>query len=129
MAAGGIPIPTSLHALDAVRAAMEMRDFMKKWNSKRDQKDLVKLNISIGVHSGLVVVGVVGTHKFAYDIWGDTVNIASRIESKGQPGKVNISSSTYKLVKDYFTCSPRGIIKVKGKGKGELEMYWVEDRL
>lgn len=127
MAAGGIPIPTSLHALDTVRAAIDIREYMHKWNLEREEKNLIRLNVRIGIHSGPVVAGVVGTHKFSYDIWGDTVNIASRIESNGQAGKVNISSSTYELVKDYFTCIPRG--KIKAKGKGELEMYWVEDRL
>ena len=124
MAAGGIPIPTALHALDTVRAALEIRDFMHKWNEKRTDQNILKLNIRIGIHSGPVVAGVVGTHKFAYDVWGDTVNIAARMESNGQIGKVNVSEATYNLIKDTFKCASRGKIDVKGKG--QLEMYWVE---
>lgn len=127
MAAGGIPIPTSLHALDTVRAAIDIREYMHEWNAEREKMNRIRLNVRIGIHSGPLIAGVVGTHKFSYDIWGDTVNIASRIESNGQAGKVNISNSTHELVKDYFTCIPRG--KIKAKGKGELEMHWVEDRL
>jgi adenylate cyclase len=80
--------------------------------------------IHIGIHTGPVVAGIVGVKKFAYDIWGDTVNIASRMESSGEAGKINISGSTYELVKDQYTCSYRG--KIEAKGKGELDMYFVD---
>jgi class 3 adenylate cyclase len=80
--------------------------------------------IRIGVHTGSVVAGIVGIKKFQYDIWGDTVNTAARLESSGTEGKVNVSSSTYDLVKNHFACTPRG--KIAAKGKGELEMYYVE---
>ena len=76
-------------------------------------------------HTGPVVAGIVGVKKFAYDIWGDTVNIASRMESSGEAGKVNISGSTYELVKDKFNCTYRG--KIEAKNKGEIDMYFVED--
>ena len=78
----------------------------------------------IGIHTGPVVAGIVGIKKFAYDIWGDTVNIAARMESSGEAGKINISGATYELVKDKFKCSYRG--KVQAKNKGEIDMYFVE---
>ena len=83
--------------------------------------------IRIGVHTGPVVAGIVGVKKFAYDIWGDTVNTASRMESSGEEGKVNISGTTYEMVKDKFSCSHRG--KITAKGKGEVDMYFVEGRI
>jgi len=81
-------------------------------------------DIRIGINSGPVVAGIVGIKKFAYDIWGDTVNIAARMEQNGVPGKVNISQSTYELVKDKFNCEYRGEIEAKNKGK--LKMYFVD---
>jgi class 3 adenylate cyclase len=78
------------------------------------------------MHTGPVVAGIVGTKKFAYDIWGDTVNLASRMESSGEPGKVNISGSTFEQVKGKFTCSHRG--KIYAKNKGEVDMYFVETK-
>ena len=81
----------------------------------------------IGIHTGSVVAGIVGIKKFAYDIWGDTVNIASRMESSGEAGKVNISGSTYQLVKDQFNCIYRG--KIEAKNKGMIDMYFVESIL
>jgi class 3 adenylate cyclase len=80
--------------------------------------------LAIGIHTGPVVAGIVGVKKFAYDIWGDTVNTASRMESNGEVGKINISQTTYTLVKDKFNCVERGKIQVKGKG--EVEMYFVD---
>jgi len=81
----------------------------------------------LGIHTGPVIAGIVGTKKFAYDIWGDTVNVASRMESGGQVGKVNISGSTYDLVKDIFECEYRG--KIAAKNKGEVDMYFVNGLL
>jgi len=78
----------------------------------------------VGIHSGSVVAGIVGVKKFAYDIWGDTVNTAARMEQHGVPGKVNISHTTYELVKDKFRCEYRGELEAKNKGK--LKMYFVE---
>jgi len=124
MAAGGIPVPSATHAVDIVNAAFEIRQFIEDGKARKIAEGLPFFEIRIGVHTGPVVAGIVGVKKFAYDIWGDTVNTASRMESSGAPGKVNISSTTYELVKDKFQCEHRG--KVSAKGKGEIDMYFVE---
>jgi class 3 adenylate cyclase len=95
---------------------------MQDWLEQ--QKDLPFSGARIGLHTGPVVAGVVGARKFAYDIWGDTVNLAARLESKGKAGRVNISQATYDRISDRFSCTPRG--KVPAKGIGEVEMYFVE---
>ncbi len=121
MAAGGLPVPNTTNAVDVVNAALEMRDWMLKYKERKGENSF---QIRIGVHTGSVVAGIVGVKKFQYDIWGDTVNTASRMESSGEVGKVNISQTTYELVNDRFNCESRG--KVQAKGKGEIEMYFVE---
>lgn len=125
MAAGGVPLPDKKAAEHTVRAAIEMQEFLENRYKERTENGLLALKMRSGINSGSVVAGIVGVKKFQYDIWGDTVNTASRLESYGDSGKVNISSSTYDLVKEIedFKFESRGKIKVKGKG--EIEMYYV----
>lgn len=127
MCAGGLPVANLTHAVDVVKAAIEIRDFMLQEKKKREVAGKPYYEIRIGCHTGPVVAGIVGTKKFAYDIWGDTVNIASRMESSGEAGKINISGATYELLKDHFTCVYRG--KIQAKNKGEIDMYFVDRSL
>jgi len=119
MAAGGIPTKNSTNPVEVVLAALEMQSYMQQLKSSR--ADIWDLRI--GIHTGPVIAGVVGHKKVSYDIWGDTVNTASRMESSGIPGKINISSITYGMVKDFFLCEYRGKLPVKYKGK--IDMYFV----
>ena len=127
MCAGGLPVPNKTHATDVVNAAIEIQLFVKEYYEQRKKEGKEAFEIRIGIHSGPVVAGIVGVKKFAYDIWGDTVNTASRIESSGEAGKVNISETTYYKVKDTFNCTHRG--KIEAKNKGEMDMYFVESQI
>ena len=124
MCAGNIPSSNDDHSYKMIKAALEMQSFIDQLNIKRADKGMTAWEIRIGVHIGPLVAGVVGKKKYAYDIWGSTVNIASRMESNGIPGKVNISAHMYTIIKDRFECSHRG--KIYAKNLGELDMYLVE---
>lgn len=126
MAAGGLPVPNATHATDCIQAALEMRDFIAEGKARKVAAGLPFFEIRIGVHTGPVVAGIVGVKKFQYDIWGDTVNTASRMESSGEAGRVNMSHTTYDEAKDVagLDFTPRG--QVMAKGKGEMEMYFVD---
>lgn len=127
MCAAGLPVANETHALDMVRAALEIQQFVEDYKKTCAANNLPIFEIRIGIHTGNVVAGVVGIKKFAYDIWGDTVNTASRMESSGEAGKVNISHSTYLLVKEHFICEYRG--KITAKNKGEIDMYFVMGKM
>jgi len=123
MCVGGLPLANDTHAYDVVRAGLEMQEFIKNYNRTLEQRGIPDLAIRIGIHTGPVVAGIVGSTKFAYDIWGDTVNLAARMESGGAAGQVNISRSTYDRVKDQFEFEQRGKIVIKNKDA--TEMYFV----
>jgi adenylate cyclase len=124
MCASGLPKPNANHAINAVRAGMEIQQFMNQLKARRQAEGKAFFEARLGIHTGPVVAGVVGTHKFAYDIWGDTVNTASRLESSGSVGRVNISGATYEKVQSHFICQYRGA--VSAKNIGEIDMYFVE---
>ena len=123
MCASGLPIPDAEHAINAVKAAREIADVVKKeWVA---DDTISHFEVRIGLHSGPVVAGIVGTKKWQYDIWGDTVNIASRLESASKPGRINVSETTYQLIKEGFPCEYRGEIEMKNRGM--MKMYFVEE--
>lgn len=127
MCAGGLPVPNKSNANDVVQAGLEIQDYMKTLMEQRKKEGKEPIEMRLGIHTGPVVAGIVGVKKFAYDIWGDTVNTASRMENSGAAGKVNISETTFELIKDQFICTPRG--KIEAKHKGLIEMYFVEGRI
>ncbi len=124
MCAGGIPSADDDHYINIIKAGLEIRDYMSSRNTQRALSGLPPWEIRIGVNTGPIVAGVVGRKKYAYDIWGGTVNIASRMESNGEPGRVNISAATYELVKHKYTCTHRG--RISAKNVGEIDMYFVD---
>lgn len=123
MCAGGIPKRNQTHAIDSVLAALEIQAFMNLMKQIKADQGLPFWELRLGIHSGPLVAGVIGEKKFAYDVWGDTVNTASRMESSGTPGKINISGTTHHMIKEVFDCEYRG--KVNAKNKGEVEMFYV----
>lgn len=123
MCVGGVPVPNNTHALDAVGAAIDMMAWLR--NRNRANASAVFREMRIGIHTGPVIAGVVGKNKFAYDIWGDAVNLAARLEEHGAPGQINISAATFQLVREQFNCNYRG--KKAVYNKGEVDMYFVEN--
>lgn len=122
MCAGGLTIDSPDQVIKVIHAAFEIKAFIEE-TSQQTNNDIAHFNIRIGINTGQVVAGVVGKTKFAYDIWGDTVNVASRMESNSDAGKINVSENTYQLIKDHFDCEYRGEIDVKNKGM--MKMYFV----
>ncbi len=127
MCAGGLPEPNNTHAEDAVSAALVMQAELERLMLENRAAGKPEFAMRIGIHTGPVVAGVVGMHKFAYDIWGDAVNTAARMEQSGELGRVNISAATWERVKDRFRCTFRG--EIEAKNKGELAMYFVEGNI
>jgi len=124
MCAGGLPRTNRSHPFDIVLAALQMQRLVKQ-KARNDEEVGNKVwQLRIGIHTGSVIAGVIGKWKFAYDIWGGDVNIASRLETSGEAGAINISESTYQIVKDYFKCTFRG--KIPAKNIGEINMYFIE---
>jgi adenylate cyclase len=124
MCAGGLPAINQSHPFDAVRAAIEMQQKLAILMEQKAAQGRPTFEMRVGIHTGPVVAGVVGTHKFAYDIWGDTVNLAARMEQNSEPNRINISGETYQLVKNEFNCTFRG--EIPAKNKGQVAMYFVE---
>jgi class 3 adenylate cyclase/Tfp pilus assembly protein PilF len=126
MAAGGLPVPTTHSVKNTVLAALEIQNFVIQRKIENDAQNKPAFQMRVGINTGPVVAGIVGVKKFQYDVWGDTVNTASRMESNGEIRKVNISKTTYELLKDDadFSFESRG--KIKAKGKGEIEMWFVD---
>jgi adenylate cyclase len=124
MCAGGIPEKNRTNPVEVILAALEMQQYMKNLKESSILAGMKYWDIRIGIHTGTVIAGVVGHKKLSYDIWGDTVNTASRMESSGEAGKINISGTTYEFAKDFFECEHRG--KMPVKYKGEVDMYFVK---
>jgi len=124
VAAGGVPTANTTHALDAALLSLAIRECVKETSRELAGSGMPSFAIRIGLHTGPLVAGVIGEQRFTYDLWGDTVNTASRMESGGEAGRINISDATFRLVEPFFECSPRGSIAVKNRTA--VEMYFLE---
>lgn len=124
MAAGGVPIRNKSNPIDTVLAGLKIQQYMQRLKVARAQDGKESWELRIGIHTGEIIAGVIGTKRFAYDIWGDTVNVANRMETSGEAGKVNVSGETYNFIEPLFECTYRG--KVGAKNKGEIDMYFVD---
>jgi class 3 adenylate cyclase/Tfp pilus assembly protein PilF len=124
MCAGGLPVANNTNPYDVVEAAIEIQQFMHQLKLEKEKQKKPFFELRLGIHTGPVIAGIVGTKKFQYDIWGDTVNLAARMESSGEVGEVNISQTTYNLVKSKYNCKHRG--RVEAKNKGAIDMYFVK---
>jgi len=122
MVASGVPTPRPDHAHALAAAALDMMAFLDVWDSPH----VADIEFRMGINSGPVLAGVIGRKKFSYDVWGDPVNVASRMESHGEPGRIQISRATYDLIRDDFLFEPRGVISIKGKG--EMETWYLVGR-
>jgi class 3 adenylate cyclase len=120
----GLPKPVADHAVKTVGAALDMIEFIKGFGMTKKIQNLPAFEFRVGIHTGPVVTGVVGLKKFTYDIWGDAVNMAARMEQHGEAGRINVSGTTYQFIKDKFKCIHRG--RIEAKNKGEVDMYFVE---
>ncbi len=123
MCVGGLPLRNKSNPIDVTLAGLKMQEFMDSYNKLKRSLGQPEWELRVGIHTGEVMAGVIGKKKFAYDIWGDTVNTASRMETAGMQGKVNVSESTYKYIKRFFDCTYRG--KIEAKNKGTIDMYFV----
>ncbi len=124
MAAGGVPRPNATHAVDGALFALALRRCAADVARERGDRGLPSFGIRIGLHTGPLVAGVIGTQRFTYDVWGDTVNTASRMETTGEAGRINVSDTTRRLVEPWFVCEPRGRIEVKNRAP--VEMFFLE---
>ena len=122
MVAGGFPDPRPDHVDAVADLALEMRDSLAGFHTEKTQSVFMRT----GIHTGPAVAGVIGTKKFIYDVWGDTVNTASRMESHGVGGKIQVSEAAYKVLKDKYILEKRGLIEIKGKGR--LMTYWLQGK-
>ena len=125
MCAGGLNKTKAFDPCNMVLAAFEIREFIQRHQEFSKNEGRIPIDMRIGMHTGTVIAGIVGLRKFAYDIWGDAVNIASRMETAGEPGKINVSERTKVLIEEKFRCIPRGKLEVKNKGL--IEMFFVEE--
>ncbi len=126
LAASGVPYTNKATVENVIDAAIEIQKSTATYKAEQKAKGEPFFDFRIGINTGTVVAGVVGEQKYAYDIWGDAVNIAARIEENSEPGRINVSQSTFELIKDIFICEARG--KIPAKNKGEIEMFWVNER-